>query len=498
MTVEDTSYYVEQERVGHECGIGMIYTYAPTSKKDPLIAIGHALQHRGQNGAGILSDAMYSRAVGTGLLNEALTSDAQSLLDTPSHWAMIHLRYGTSGGYSNENLQPIQLRAVNGDTFTIEVNGNNPLMERIRKAKGLPAEWSDTRIAAQELGEVAEGDWDEAILRFAEMDEVAEGANNMFIGVGDAMYVLRDKYRLHPFAYGDYHGEGMMFASETVAFQKLGLEPQGEVPPGAVIKLTPSGMQVLRDGHTEKGNACIFEPAYFSGPNSHIGEPNMSPEEWMSVMRFRTRCGETVAEESPVSGADYVVGMPDSGWPFTNGYANRSGIPTMPGLIRSHYNGDGRTFMNDSQMNSIPAMVRGKIMPVIDEKVWRGKNIVVCDDSLVRGNNSKEISLMLRKLGVNEIHWRFGFPQVRFPCPLGVSFRSQQELAAAIANGDNQQIAALIGVTSVGFISDEGIIRAAYDSPIPLTAVGTDDVYLQNGWCGGCVTGKYPINLSCN
>ena len=489
---------IEEEKPGHECGIGLIYTFDKTSKKDALIAVGHALQHRGQNGAGIMSSEMQVPKAGAGLLEKALPLEDQALLDEPSYWAMIHLRYGTSGGYSPENLQPIHFNAVNGDTGVVEVNGNNPLMEGVRQARGLPTEWSDTRIAVHLLSESTSSNWDEAVLTFSELEEVAEGANNMFIGVGDSVYIIRDKYGLHPFVYGKYgEDEGMVFASETVAFQKLGIEPIGEVPPGSVIKLTPQGMTVLKEGTTEQGNACIFEPAYFSGPNSHIADRNLPPEEWMSVMRFRTRCGETVADESPVPHADFIVGMPDSGWPFTNGFSNRMKIPTIPGLIRSHYNGDSvRTFMNDDQMAAIPAMVRGKIMPVMDSHIWQDKVVVVCDDSLVRGNNSREISEMLWKLGVAEIHWRFGFPQVRFPCPLGVSFRSREELAAAIANGDNETIAKLIGVKSVGFISNEGIIQAASDEQLNLYSSGTDRVFLDNGWCGGCVTGKYPIVLT--
>lgn len=498
MSVEFISReYNENEKPTHECGIGMIYTFRPTSKKEELLAIGHALQHRGQNGAGFVTDWMEQPKTGIGLLNAALSPEDQELLNVPSYWAMMHMRYGTSGGYSTANLQPIMSKAANGDRFTVEVNGNLPLMERARKYYGLPKEWSDTKVATHVLGRMANGNWDEAILRFSELEEVAEGADNMFVGVGRNVYVIRDGYEMHPLVYGDYgNGAGEVYGSETVISQKLGIKLKGRVLPGSVTKLTPEGKQILKEGHHDRGNPCIFEPAYFSSPNSHI-EAEGNPEEWMSNMWFRMRCGEFVAKESPVPNADFVVGMPDSGVPFAHGFANGSRLPYYPSMIRSHYNGEGdtRTFMQDAQMNAIPLLVKGKHMPVSDPRIWKDKIVVLGDDSLVRGHNTTQISDMLWRLGAKEIHWRYGFPQVRFPCPLGVSFRSQNELIAAIANGDNKKIAELIGVTSVGFISNEAIIQAAYDTGVPLKAEGTDRVFLENGWCGGCVTGNYPIQL---
>lgn len=499
MLVEQLSTCIEKaEKPTHECGIGMIYTYAPTQKKEQLLAIGHALQHRGQNGAGIASSNMEAPKTGKGLLDKAISEKDNPSLDIPSYWAMIHLRYGTSGGYSDENLQPIHMTASNGDSFVVEVNGNNPLMERLRGYYDLPTEWSDTRIAAFVLSQMAVDDWDQAVLAFAEMEEVAEGANNMFIGTGDSVYIIRDTYRVHPFVYGELNdGEGEVYGSETVLFQKLGIQPKGEVFPGSVTKLTPQGKMILKEGHNGRGNACIFEPAYFSSPNSHIEAGNEKPEQWMSNMWFRMKCGEYVARESPVPHADFVVGMPDSGVPFAHGFANRAQLPYFPSMIRSHYNGEGdvRTFMQDSQMSTIPLLVKGKHMPVADPRVWKDKVVVIGDDSLVRGSNTQQISEMIWRLGAKEIHWRYGYPQVRFPCPLGVSFRSPNELVAAIAEGDNEKIAKLIGVTSVGFISNEAIIQATRESKDALHAEGTDRVFLENGWCGGCVTGQYPIQL---
>lgn len=499
MRAEQLSTFIdpEFEKPTHECGIGMIYTFRPTSKKDNLLAIGHALQHRGQNGAGIVTSSMNEPSTGIGLLDKAISEEKTQLLDSPSHWAMIHLRYGTSGGYSDENLQPIMMVAANGERFSVEVNGNNPLMERLRERYQLPSEWSDTRIATFVLSQMAVDDWDKAIVAFSELEEVAEGANNMFIGTENSMYVIRDKYRIHPFVYGDYgNGEGEVYGSETVLFQKLGIQPKGEVLPGSVTKLTPQGKTILKEGHQERGNACIFEPAYFSSPNSHI-EAGMNPEQWMSNMWFRMKCGEYVAKESPVAYADFVVGMPDSGVPFAQGFANGARLPYYPSMIRSHYNGEGdvRTFMQDSEMSTIPLLVKGKHMPVVDLRIWKDRVVVIGDDSLVRGHNSQQISDMIWRLGAKEIHWRYGYPQVRFPCPLGVSFRSRKELVAAIAEGDNEKIAELIGVTSVGFISNEGIIQATQDMAVHLNSPGTNRVFLENGWCGGCVTGQYPIQL---
>lgn len=490
----------EEEKPTHECGLGLIYSFKPQSLQQDLLKIGHSLQHRGQNGAGIVTDRGF-RVTGAGLLKDAI--DPHELdHETENNWALIHLRYGTSGGYGQENVQPVEVE-IDGQKVHVAVNGNSPNKSRMRKYLTTPIfdEASDTVLAAHTLSSLAAESMDERILQFAQLPEIAAAANNMIIGSGDAVYVIRDQFGVHPLVVGDYReNEGIVIASETVALQKIGSQVLGEFPPGAILKITPQRTELLQDGSpAEIHQRCIFEPAYFSSPNSRFPtKEGESPQEWQSALQFRMRTGELVAQEHPVPHADFIVGMPDSGVPFSTGLANGMKKPYYPSVIRSHYNGDEeitRTFMQDVKMSGIAALVRGKLMPVDDPRLWKDKVVVIGDDSLVRGNTSKEVTRMLRQLGVREIHWRFGFPPVRWPCHLGVSFRSLGELIAVQMGNDWDKIAQEIGADSVAFVSNVGILQAARECDADDLVIPEDsrELFAANGYCGGCTTGVYPI-----
>ncbi len=508
MTNEFVSSIREQEtKPTHHCGIGMVYSQASSVNIEQVIKIGHALQHRGQNGAGFAasSNGMLRRSVGEGLLEDALPDEKLEKFNSSNTWTMIHMRYGTQGGYNYGNIQPLEVWTNDARQIAVAVNGNMPFAQDLRSQLvfDLPEDASDTYIASQILARTDGETWDERIQNFADIPEVRHSANNMFVGVGDDMYVIRDEYGMHPLVMGETQEGDIAVVSETVALQKINGKVIGEFPRGAILKLGKDGHEWIRKGTVEKKNRCIFEPAYFMSPNSTFpiredSYDSMSPEQWLDVMSFRMKCGKIVAEECPPPEVDFVVGMPDSGVPFAQGMANALGLDYVPSMIRSHYNGDEatRTFMQDIHINGIPSLVKGKLMPVNNSDIWRGKRILIGDDSLVRGNTALAINEMLRTLGVAEIHWRLGFPMVMDPCELGVSFRSKEELLAAQCNGDWELIAKAIGADSVGFISNEGIIKAAQkmDESVVIPE-NLQDIFFANGWCGACVTGKSPMIL---
>ncbi|QQS43889.1 hypothetical protein IPM65_07195 [Candidatus Roizmanbacteria bacterium] len=354
----------EDDRPQHECGLGLIYTYDPQYIQEDLLKIGYALQHRGQNGAGVATDTGF-RVTGAGLLRDAISPhDLES--ERKNQWGMVHLRYGTSGGYGSENMQPVEI-VINGQKVHVAVNGNIPNPDRLKKycPAVTDANVSDTVLAAHTLASIQGESMDERIRRFAELPEIAVSANNMIIGSGKDAYIIRDQFGLHPLVVGSYrNGEGVIVASETVALQKIGSTVLGEFAPGSVLKISPDGTSILRDGSDPSlRQSCMFEPAYFSSPNSRFptyeGQP---PDQWLSVGQFRMRTGEIAAQEAPVPYADFVVGMPDSGVPFAAGLANGMKKPYYPSVIRSHYDGDEeitRTFMQDVRMSGIAALVRG-------------------------------------------------------------------------------------------------------------------------------------------
>ncbi|MBP9690554.1 hypothetical protein KBD81_00580 [Candidatus Woesebacteria bacterium] len=489
----------ESDKPTHNCGIGLIYSFSPQDLRSDLFGIGHALQHRGQFGAGIATDTGFLVS-GSGLLKDAIDPNVLGI-QLQNYWAMIHLRYGTSGGYGSENMQPVEVE-IEGQKVHIAVNGNIPNPQRLRKyiTKDLPPDASDTVLAAHVFASLQGVSMDERVLQFANLPEIASAANNMIIGAGENAYVVRDQFGLHPLVIGDYkNGGGVVIASETAALQKIGSQVIGEFPPGAILKCSPDGHIYLQEGtSSQEHHSCIFEPAYFSSPNSAFApQEHMTPEEWMSVLQFRIHTGEIVARDHPVPHADFVVGMPDSGVPFSAGLASGLKKPYYPSVIRSHYNGDSeitRTFMQDNDMGGIAALVRGKLMPVVDPRLWKDKVVVIGDDSLVRGNTAEVVTKMLRRLGAKEIHWRYGYPPVQWPCHLGVSFRSREELLAAQMGNDWGKIANFIGADSVAFISHEGIIQAAREFQGIMRPRNQDEIYMANGFCGGCVTGVYPVN----
>lgn len=273
---------------------------------------------------------------------------------------------------------------------------------------------------------------------------------------------------------------------------------QAEVKRGEIVKIDENGITVIKRGLSGKGNFCDFEWAYFGRPNSLFPvseEDGKTPGKWASILTFREKCGAIIAGENTVRKADFVVGLPDSGVSVAMGYANKLKIPYRQAIIRDHYDpsGNQRLFMRDDQKRRIQKRVLGKLTLVPDPKIWKDKIVIVGDDSIVRSNVSTNVTRAILAAGAKEVHWIVGFPPVTHPCHLGVSMRTKEELIASKYNSDSKRIARYIGAKSVNYISHRGFLKAKILTNRIVSPQDSRNIFLENGGCGGCLTGRYPV-----
>jgi amidophosphoribosyltransferase len=272
-----------------------------------------------------------------------------------------------------------------------------------------------------------------------------------------------------------------------------------EVGRGEILKLTPERLVVLQKQKNKVSHYCEFEWAYFSHPNSMYPTHEVDSDkkkQWLSYARFRERCGEVLATENKIKNASFVVGIPDSGVYVAMGYSNKAHIPYRQCIVRDHFNENDlqRLFMTDNEMQKIGKRILKKLTLNPDRFVWKDAIVVVGDDSIVRGNVSNKITKAIFAMGAREVHWVVGFPPVAHPCFLGVSMRSGEELIAHRHSADPKKIAAEIGATSVTYISPQGFIRARKLMSSVKVPASPKMIFLENGGCGGCITGNYPVN----
>lgn len=483
------------------CGIVAIHNSGDSISKrlDAGLLAVEGVWHRGQQGLGtaLQTQEGIKNHVKRGTMEELFPdfrSEFNGSLTGETPWGLFHCIYGTSGGYNSENLQPIvvntpngQIAVVHNGQFVGELvdNGSGELREGV----------SDTYLFTQMLAKEEGNSWEERILRALEK---AKGAYALAIGVKDKIFLARDEFGIRPLVIGKM-GDGWIAASETLALDKVGVPPLRTVKAGEIIRIDGNGLDVIREGNGPE-NFCDFEDAYFSRPDSlrppyENGSDSDHPENWKSFLAFRQKCGEILATERPIKGADFVVGIPDSGIDFATGYANALGIPYIPAIKRDHYNADDikRVFMEYGR-HDIKRRATKKLSIVPDPYLWKDKVVVVCDDSIIRGTVSEAIIKQLFRLGVKEVHWMLGFPKVMFGCHLGVDMRTREELIAARNDGDEIRIAQEIGATSINYISNEGFNRAKKLSGNINIPNDPKEIFLANGGCGGCVTGLYPIS----
>lgn len=480
------------------CGIIGIYFKEPQKVFPLALCAAGGVQHRGQQGAGVAiktnKDLIVTRS--DGLLRQILPFAVIPSFDVESRWILVHCRYGTFGDYDERNLQPC-IANYKSSMAAIVHNGEFTSVNALKKKLpvNLQEGISDTYVFTKFLENQSGKNWQEKLINSLEK---ARGSYSLIMGAGEEMFVARDNFGIRPLVFGEIEN-GWIFASETHALAKIHAKLKREIAPGEIIKISKEGLTSLKKGEKKVSYFCDFEWAYFSRPDSlantnEIKSQGSKPDMWLSFSSFRNRCGKILAKESPIK-ADFVIGIPDSGLPVATGYAKALKIPYQQYIIRDHFDENGlfRLFMRDDQKKQIPQKVLGKLSLIPDLKIWKNKIVVLADDSIVRGNVSAEITRAVFEAGAREVHWVIGFPPVAFPCHLGVSIRTKEELIAGSCT-DPKNIALKIGATSVNYISNEGFINARKLFSRLKKTSQKDRIFLENNGCGGCVTGIYPIN----
>jgi amidophosphoribosyltransferase len=444
------------------CGVFGIYGH-PEAANMTYLGL-HALQHRGQESAGIVTtdgQSLYAhRAMGH--VQDAFTQDQLGRL--PGRVAIGHVRYSTAGGSHIKNAQPIAVDYARG-SLAVCHNGNLTNAEELRsELEGRGSIFqsdSDTEVFVHLVAashEVAVED------RIADALARVKGAYSLLFMTEDAIIAVRDPMGIRPLCLGLLPGskEAHVVASEPCAFDLIGAEYVRDVEPGEMVVIDASGIRTVRPMPSAPTRTCIFEYVYFARPDSKLGG--------RSVYDVRKAFGRTLAGEHPVE-ADVVVPVPDSGVPAAIGYASERSLPFEMGLIRSHY--VGRTFIEPQQ--SIRHFgVRLKLNPVAP--VLRGKRVVVIDDSIVRGTTSRKIVKMVRDAGAREVHLRISSPPTQWPCYYGIDTPTRRELIASSHSVD--EIARYVTADSLEYLSLEGMV----------SAVGGDGAY-----CHACFSGQYAI-----
>jgi amidophosphoribosyltransferase len=456
-----------------ECGVFGVWAPGEDVAKMSYYGL-YALQHRGQEAAGIAvadgSQVLVFKDLG--LVSQVF--DEQTLGAMPGHVAIGHCRYSTTGSTTWENAQPIFRTTAAGSGVALGHNGNlvntTELASRARDS-GLVGNrrgsgTSDSDVVGALL---AHGAADSTLEQSAmELLPTLEGAFCLTFMDEHTLYAARDKHGVRPLSLGRLD-RGWVVASETAALDIVGASFVRDIEPGELLAIDADGVRSSRFA-TPEPKGCVFEYVYLARPDSVIGG--------RSVHSTRVEIGRRLAEEHPADG-DLVIPVPESGTPAAVGYAQGSGIPYGQGLMKNAY--VGRTFIQPSQ--TIRQLgIRLKLNPL--REVIRGKRLIVVDDSIVRGNTQRALIRMLREAGALEIHVRIASPPVRWPCFYGIDFASPAEL---IANGMDSEDGMLegvrhaIGADSLGYISIEGMI-AASEQP-------------KSRLCAACFDGNYPIAL---
>lgn len=447
------------------CGIVGIYNYPEASKLAYLCL--YALQHRGQESAGICtSDGQTVQShKAMGLVNDIFHE--KELESLKGKHAIGHVRYSTSGTSELQNAQPFLIDSLEG-SVAIAHNGNLTNAKELRRkleSKGALFQSSmDTEVIMHLIARSPKKDLEGKIV-----DALSQvlGAYSLVFLTKDKLIVARDPKGFRPLMIGKKDG-AVIAASESCALDLIDAKEYAEVLPGEIIVFTPHGKRTLQasSSHKPRGE-CIFEYIYFARPDSHVFGRD--------VYEMRKGFGRELAKEHPAN-ADVVIAVPDSGMPAAIGYAEEAGIPFQMGLIRNHY--VGRTFIEPR--DSIRDFgVKVKLNPV--RKVLEGKRVVVVDDSIVRGTTCMKIVKMLReKGGTKEVHMRISSPPIAWPCFYGIDTPTREELIAA--NKSVEEIRQFITADSLGYLSQE---RLRWFAPRQK----------EEEFCDACFTGNYIVGL---
>jgi amidophosphoribosyltransferase len=429
----------------------------------------HALQHRGQESAGIVaSDGDNLRPIREmGHVREIFTADRLARLAGPA--AIGHVRYSTAGDSNLKNAQPIAVSYADGP-LAVAHNGNlvnfTELRARLEDEGSIFQTTSDTEVILHLIARSRQKSLPDQL---ADALREVRGAFSLALLSPTMLIAARDPMGIRPLSLGRVR-DAWVVASETCAFDLIEAEFVRDIDPGEMLIIDSNGLRSLRPFGAQSPRRCVFEWVYFSRPDSTIAGT--------SVYRARENMGRRLAVEHPTT-ADVVIPVPDSGTAAAIGYARESSIPFGQGLMRSHY--AGRTFIEPSQ--SIRHFgVKLKLSPV--REVLAGKRVVVVDDSIVRGTTSRKIIGMIRSAGAREIHMRISSPPAIGPCHYGIDTPSRDELIAS--SQSVEEIRAFVGADSLGYLSLDGLHTAVGQSRSP------DE---NHGLCDACFSNKYPITV---
>ncbi len=448
------------------CGVFGIHDHPEAAN---LAYLGlHALQHRGQESAGIVSSeggTLHAR-VGMGRVADIFTHDV--LRQLPGRVAIGHVRYTTSGGSIPRNVQPLTAQNRTG-SVAIAHNGNLVNAEALRdelEADGaIFSSLSDTEVVLHLMARSGEQDVVDQLV--AALRRI-RGAYSMVLTAGDRLIAVRDPHGFRPLVLGRMHSKdgAWVVASETSAFDLIDAERVRDVAPGEVLVIQAGRAPRSVELPAQPRRLCIFEHVYFARPDSVL--------DGVSVYEARIAMGRRLAQESPVA-ADVVIPVPDSGVVAALGFAREAEIPFEMGLIRNHY--VGRTFIEPE--DSIRHFgVKLKLNPV--PRVLADKRVVVVDDSIVRGTTSRKIVRLLRQAGAREVHVRISSPPVHGPCYYGIDTPTRKELVASSQSVD--AIRDFIEADSLGYLSPDGLRQAARGDE-------------GQTYCDACFTGDYPVDV---
>lgn len=445
------------------CGVFGVWGAAEASK---LAYLGlHALQHRGQESAGIATmsdDRLYvHRALG--LVGDIFTQDVLAKL--PGSHAVGHVRYSTSGGSHLRNAQPLAVDYALG-SIAVAHNGNitnaEELRARLENDGSIFQSTSDTEVIVHLI---ARSRQKRAVDRVVEALGQLQGAFSVTVLTGDELIAARDAHGFRPLCLGSMAegsmGPSWVVASEPPAFELIGATYSRDLDPGEVVVISSRGIDSFRPFAPTEQRRCIFEHVYFARPDAKL--------EQVSVYDTRKAFGRTLAQECPVD-ADVVIPVPDSGVAAALGFAEQMRLPFEMGLIRSHY--VGRTFIEPTQAIRHFG-VRLKLSPV--KHILDGRRVAVVDDSIVRGTTSRKIVQMIRAAGAKEVHLRISSPPTQWPCYYGIDTPSRSELIAATHSVDETRT--YVTADSLGYLSLQGLHRSIGGA----------------GFCDACFSGAYPV-----
>ncbi|MEW6685384.1 MAG: amidophosphoribosyltransferase [Candidatus Edwardsbacteria bacterium] len=454
-------------KISESCGLFGLWGDAEAVR---LTVLGlYALQHRGQESAGIVStegENIYEHK-GLGLVSDVFDEIALSKLK--GSCAIGHNRYSTTGSTSAENIQPLLVDYKWGK-LALAHNGNlvnaTSLRQNLEATGSIFQTTSDTEVIVHLLARAKDSSFLSGLKKALQK---IRGAYSLILLNENLMIALKDPHGFRPLCFGRL-SNSFVVASESCALDIIGAKYEREIKPGEMLIFSKKNkMRSYFWTKHLRQCACIFEFIYFARPDSRIfGE---------SADGARRQFGRRLASEHPVFSADMVIAVPDSSNSIALGYAEKSGIPLELGLIRNHY--IGRTFIHPSQ-DGRDFGVRIKYNPV--QEILQGKKVVLVDDSIVRGSTSQKLIKMIRSAGALEIHMRIGSPPIRFPCFYGIDTPTRKELIAS--HHSVEQIRKHLGVDTLGYLSLKGLLEVAPLSP--------------NEFCVACFSGDYPVKYEKN